>query len=303
MRASGAAPGGETWHDSHDPVLLERALAALPAAVGVVRAEPGLPLVYGNPPFLALMGDWPAGSGLLVADAAPWLDPDIVLHPSGSPQRVYPAQTGAGWLLTAHPLPGGRDRESLVFLTPGPAGPPRPGGPSLGAAASVLLQAEVLASDRPEDARHWVAIYERLVEFQEELATRTRARADARRASTDVGILEAELDRLRGRLGFWRERHWQLAGLEHNDGERTLTHAGVTVQLTPREYQLFSVFLASPGRWFKSRELVSLAWGDPNLSSEQLRIYIVRLRRHLTRLGDHLHLLNRPGRGYLLHLG
>jgi hypothetical protein len=45
-------------------------------------------------------------------------------------------------------------------------------------------------------------------------------------------------------------------------------------------------------------QLVNLAWGAPELSAEQLRTYVVRLRRHLATTGLPARLVSEPRRGY-----
>ena len=49
---------------------------------------------------------------------------------------------------------------------------------------------------------------------------------------------------------------------------------------------------------FPAAQLVSLAWASPELSSEQLRTYVVRLRRHLATTGVPARLVSEPRRGY-----
>ena len=58
-------------------------------------------------------------------------------------------------------------------------------------------------------------------------------------------------------------------------------------------------FLARrPGRFYSATQLITLAWGTPELSAEQLRTYIVRLRRRLSTAGAPCRVVSEPRRGY-----
>jgi hypothetical protein len=82
-----------------------------------------------------------------------------------------------------------------------------------------LLEGEDPESPHPEEARRWIEVYTELVTFKERaLATAHEGlakmpEADARREAvrTDFSILEAERDRLRRRLEFWKKRHLELS--------------------------------------------------------------------------------------------
>jgi hypothetical protein len=76
------------------------------------------------------------------------------------------------------------------------------------------LIGEEPASPNGAELRHWVSIYERLIEFTEEMLDRTRQRmsdlpAPAQRhlQSTNVRIMEEELEVFRARLARLRDRH------------------------------------------------------------------------------------------------
>lgn len=76
-----------------------------------------------------------------------------------------------------------------------------------------LLPGENPKSTDPEDALHWVAVYEELYRFKAELIGQTRARlarmpADAQREvkDTDLAVLLAESERLGSRLDYWKAR-------------------------------------------------------------------------------------------------
>jgi hypothetical protein len=76
------------------------------------------------------------------------------------------------------------------------------------------LVEEEPASPNGAELQHWVGIYERLIEFTVEMLDRTRQRmsdfpAPARRhlESTNVRIMEEELEVFRERLARLRDRH------------------------------------------------------------------------------------------------
>ena len=69
-----------------------------------------------------------------------------------------------------------------------------------------------------EDAEHWAGVYRELLAFKNDLLDFTRERiarmrppASSELATTDLVILEAEHDRLRGRFDFWEKRRLELA--------------------------------------------------------------------------------------------
>jgi len=82
-----------------------------------------------------------------------------------------------------------------------------------------LLEGEDPESPHPEEARRWIEVYTELLTFKERaLATAHEGlakmpEADARREAvrTDFSVLEAERDRLRRRLEFWKKRHLDLS--------------------------------------------------------------------------------------------
>jgi hypothetical protein len=76
------------------------------------------------------------------------------------------------------------------------------------------LIGEEPSSPNGAELRHWVGIYERLIEFTEEMLDRTRQRmgdlpgpAQRHLQSTNVRIMEEELEVFRARLAHLRDRH------------------------------------------------------------------------------------------------
>ena len=173
-----------------------------------------------------------------------------------------------------------------------------------GAASELyLIPGELPTSDDPEDARQWVTIYRELVTFADRtlrrLRTETNGHAtEASASDADQRWIETHLGRLQTRLEFWEQRLWELAGLDLDVRRRVLRHGGQRLKLTRRETELLAFLAQRPGQFFQASQLVSLAWGAPELSSEQLRTYIVRLRRHLAATRVPARVVSEPRRGY-----
>jgi hypothetical protein len=157
-----------------------------------------------------------------------------------------------------------------------------------------LLPGEVPETRDLEDARQWVSIYRELVTFSERTLSRLRKGG----ANADQRVMETHLRRLRSRLEFWERRLWDLAGLDLDVRRRVLSYAGQRLTLTRREAELLAFLARRPGQFYSASQLVSLAWAAPELSAEQLRTYVVRLRRHLATSGVPARLVSEPRRGY-----
>jgi hypothetical protein len=170
-----------------------------------------------------------------------------------------------------------------------------------------LLDGENPLTDHSRDAAHWMAIYRELISFKVDLLARLGSDVDgltpkARHeiVSTDVAALERQLQRYEKRLEYWYSRHWDLHGLALDETSMMATHRQHIVHLTRREFQLLSLFLSYPNRTFAATELAQRAWSDSRLSTDQVRIYVARLRRRLVDLGMPCHLVSQPRRGYCL---
>lgn len=168
-----------------------------------------------------------------------------------------------------------------------------------------LIPGEVPESDDPEDARQWVTIYRELVSFAERTLIRLRSeRADGKSltaaapSDADERFMENHLKRLRSRLDYWEQRFWQLAGLDLDMRRRILSHGGQRLRLTRRETELLAFLAQRPGQFYSAGQLVNQAWHAPELSEEQLRTYVVRLRRHLATTRVPARLVSEPRRGY-----
>jgi hypothetical protein len=168
-----------------------------------------------------------------------------------------------------------------------------------------LIQGELPDTIDLDDARQWVTIYRELVTFADRTLNRLRREAGGtldtnqlEASDADERGMEGHLRRLQSRLEFWERRLWDLAGLDLDIRRRVLTYAGRRLTLTRREAELLSFLARRPGQFFSAAQLVSLAWAAPELSAEQLRTYIVRLRRHLATSGVPARLVSEPRRGY-----
>jgi hypothetical protein len=168
-----------------------------------------------------------------------------------------------------------------------------------------LIQGEMPDTRDLDDARQWVTIYRELVTFADRTLSRLRRQAGGhtngdgvKGSDADVRGMEGHLRRLQSRLDFWERRLWDLAGLDLDVRRRVLTYAGRRLTLTRREAELLAFLARRPGQFFPAAQLVSLAWAAPDLSAEQLRTYVVRLRRHLATSGVPARLVSEPRRGY-----
>lgn len=168
-----------------------------------------------------------------------------------------------------------------------------------------LIDGEDPGTMRAADARRWIEIYSRLIEFKDELLERVRAQT--RENGDGVGDLQVdervvlvELTRLRGRLGFWQRRHAELAPVDLDDHLGIISPTGDVIPLTRREDQLLRFLLQNPGRYFDTRTLAARAWNDPSLASEQVRTYVVRLRRRLREAQARCDIHSERRRGYAL---
>ena len=171
-----------------------------------------------------------------------------------------------------------------------------------------LLEGEDPGTTHSEDARRWMSAYTELLAFKEGLLARTRraveelGRESAREiATTDLSILIGERDRFRRRLEFWRRRVRDLGGgIDFDYDVRLIRHQGGAIRLSRREAEFLTFLLEHPAQRFTPRELADQAWLAPNLSAEQVRNYVVRLRRKLSGADLPCTLVSEPGTGYSL---
>lgn len=177
--------------------------------------------------------------------------------------------------------------------------------PSPAASELYLIQGELPETRDPDDARQWVTIYRELATFAERTLNRLRregaSKTDTKESAAiaaDERWTEGHLRRLQSRLEFWERRLWEVAGLDLDLRRRVLTYGGKRLTLTRREAELLAFLARRPGQFFSAAQLVNLAWAAPELSAEQLRTYVVRLRRHLASTTVPVRLVSEPRRGY-----
>lgn len=94
----------------------------------------------------------------------------------------------------------------------------------------------------------------------------------------------------------------ELAGVVFESQARTITHGERSVGFSRRDWELLTFLLANPGQWFTAEELVRLAWRSTRFSAEQLRSYVMRLRRKMAPLDLPFILTSQQGRGYRFDL-
>lgn len=64
---------------------------------------------------------------------------------------------------------------------------------------------------------------------------------------------------------------------------RMVTQRGAEVRVTPLEFRLISAFVRHPRQVLSTDQLIEMAWRDPLVQPEQVKLYVSRLRR---KLGD-----------------
>ena len=119
-------------------------------------------------------------------------------------------------------------------------------------------------------------------------------------ADVDVRFIEAQMAGSHTRLDLWYQRVWQLHGLWLDPDGRVVRHKGKEAVLTHREFELLQFLLDHPHRFYTASQITGLAWSDAALFPEEVRNYVLRVRKILARLAIPCDLINRPGRGYSL---
>jgi hypothetical protein len=171
---------------------------------------------------------------------------------------------------------------------------------------SIPLDGEDIKTLRWQDARHWISIYDDLIRFKQgvlervemELAKLPLIAQEA--AAEDLAIITTQMDGYYARLDLWHQRLWELQGLHVDPESRSVRHMGKQELLTGREFQLLQFLLNHPHRFFTADQIMGQAWADPALFPEEVRNYILRIRRILVKLDLPYDLVNQPRRGYSL---
>jgi DNA-binding response OmpR family regulator len=165
-----------------------------------------------------------------------------------------------------------------------------------------LVREDETATDAVE-ITHYIRIYGELISFQRHLLERAGGVPDGggpEAAHTDTEEIEREIQRLQARLEFWEGRLAAARAIAIDEERRLLEHRGLAVPLTRREIQLLQCLLRSPDTFLTSRRLIAAAWADERLAPEQVRTYIVRLRRKLAECGVACRIVSMPRLGYKL---
>lgn len=89
----------------------------------------------------------------------------------------------------------------------------------LGGDRTRLLRGEDPATEYPDDARHWIAVYNELLGFKQDVLRTIEGRVptiseDARDevVGTDLPLMRAEASRFVDRIEFWERRLAELEG-------------------------------------------------------------------------------------------
>ena len=168
------------------------------------------------------------------------------------------------------------------------------------------LEGERLETTHWEDARHWMSIYADLLEFKRRILDQVRrditklAPIAQRAAEADVKIIEGQREGYQKRLELWYQRVWDLHGLLLDPEGRMIRYKGTEATLTSREFQLLQFLLDHPHRYFGVSQILGEAWAEPDLSPEEVRNYVRRIRTILAKLDIPCDVVNKPGRGYSL---
>ena len=93
----------------------------------------------------------------------------------------------------------------------------------------------------------------------------------------------------------------KVQGVRFDAATRTVHHANVTASLSRREWQLLAFFLANTNRYYEARDMIDQVW-DREISTEQFRSYLTRIRRKLEPLRLPFQIVTRPGVGYALNM-
>jgi DNA-binding winged helix-turn-helix (wHTH) protein len=174
------------------------------------------------------------------------------------------------------------------------------------AQASRPLEGEDLQTTHWEDARHWIGVYDDLLKFKLVLLDRVRRELPKmlpvaqKAAADDNTIIERQMEGYQQRLDLWYRHVWDLQGLWLDPKGSVIRHEGQEAALTGREFQLLGFLLGHPHRFFNAEQIGGQAWTDPDISPEQVRTYVLRIRRILARLKVPYEVVNRPGLGYSL---
>jgi len=151
-----------------------------------------------------------------------------------------------------------------------------------------------------------MSIYDDLIRFKLGLLERVKEELPKlhpiaqQAADQDVTFIETQMEGYHHRLDLWYQRLWKLHGLWLDPNGRVVRHQGKAAALTTREFELLQFLLDHPHRFYTTAQIAGYAWSDSALLPEEVRNYVLRVRKVLARLDIPCDLVNRPGRGYSL---
>lgn len=91
----------------------------------------------------------------------------------------------------------------------------------------------------------------------------------------------------------------QVAGVTFDSQRRQVSFDDQVVSLSKREWELLSYFLANPNRYYSASTILVQVWGS-DVSPEQFRTLVARIRSKLVSLNLPIELVNQPGVGYCM---
>jgi hypothetical protein len=169
---------------------------------------------------------------------------------------------------------------------------------------SQALEGEDIKTTHWEDAHHWMSTYADLIDFKRRLLDRVtrdiiKLEPIAQKAvRSDIVLIESQMAGYEKRFEIWSLRVRGLHGLWLDPANRTIRYKDSNATLTQREFQLLRLLLDHPGRYFSVDQILKDAWAESELSPEEVRNYVQRLRMILSDLKIPCQLVNRPRRGY-----
>ena len=138
--------------------------------------------------------------------------------------------------------------------------------------STVPLDGENVETERWDDARHWLRIYDDMIRFslgvidsvKRELSKLPPVAQVA--AALDINFFEVQLAGYYSRLDLWSKKVWKLQGLRLDPNERVVRHKGKEATLTDREFELMQFLLDHPRRYYSVSQIAGFAWSGAALS-------------------------------------
>lgn len=91
--------------------------------------------------------------------------------------------------------------------------------------------------------------------------------------------------------------------IEIDPQSRTAWISGVELKLLRQEFELLSILIGNPNRYYSASQLVGLIWKEPQENAEILFPCVSRLRKKLSANGSKCSVESSPGQGYKLAAG